>query len=537
MVTRGLGSRSGEDMDPITLEVLWSRTIAILDEASATLYRTAFSSVVRESNDYACVLTDTKGMSLAQSSLSIPSFIGTLPQTVRQLQRFFPAHSLRQGDALICNDPWMGTGHLNDINVVLPIFRDSALIGYAASTAHAPDIGGRLLAPDSREVFEEGLQIPPLKLFQAGQVNQPVLDFIERNVRVPAEVLGDLEAQMAANRVTESRLLELLDEYEMAGLSDLGAAIQRHSEDAMRAAIRELPPGTYEECFTLTDLAAPLELRLKLSVDADEGTIVCDYDGTSPQQSAACNVVFAYTFAYTAFAVKCVVAPYVPNNEGCFRPIVVQAPQGSVLNARFPAAVGMRHWVGHHLPAIVMDAFAQVIPHRVRAQSGQPNWVIVLSGERSSSEPFVAIFFHCGGMGAAEGHDGLSCIAFPSNVSNTPVEVLEQLCPITVRRRELRIGSGGTGRWEGGMGQVVEFDVHDSASPLVMSLWTSHINAPARGHVGGGPGALGVALLNSMPLDYQRQILLQPGDRVTLMIPGGGGYGERDLSADVAGQV
>ncbi|MBI4504094.1 MAG: hydantoinase B/oxoprolinase family protein, partial [Chloroflexi bacterium] len=417
------------EFDPLSLEILWSRLIAIVDEASATLYRTSFSPVVRESNDYACVLFDVRGNSLAQSSLSIPSFIGTLPVTVRQLLRRFPVETLQPGDVLVSNDPWLGTGHLNDINIAVPMFYRGRPVGIAASTAHAPDIGGRLLSPDNREVFEEGLRIPVTKLFDAGRRNDLVFEFIRQNVRVPDQVIGDLEAQVAANRLAATRMTEFLDEYELADLAPLASAIQRQSEQATRAAIRRIPAGVYRQQLTVDGLNGTLEIHLALTIDHQRGQIVCDYAGTSPQQPAAYNVVPNYAYAFTAFAVKCVVIPDVPNNEGCFRPVTVTAPEGCLLNPRFPAAVGVRSLIGHYLPVLVFNALADVLPERVRAAAGSPNWAVVVSGRQNTGSPFAAIFFASGGMGGARAQDGLSAICFPSNAANTPLEVLEHFLP------------------------------------------------------------------------------------------------------------
>lgn len=526
------------EFDPISLEILWSRLIAIVDEASATLYRTSFSPVVRESNDYACVLFDACGNSLAQSSLSIPSFIGTLPVTVRHLLRCYPAETLQPGDVLVTNDPWLGTGHLNDINIAVPIFSRGRLVAIAASTAHAPDIGGRLLAPDNREVFEEGLRIPVTKLVDAGQRNDLVFEFVSHNVRVPEQVIGDVEAQIAANRLAAARLAEFMEEYELADLAPLANAIQEQSEQAARAAIRQIPAGTYRQRLTVDGLDDVLEICLALTVDHERGRIVCDYTGTSPQQPAAYNVVPNYAYAFTAFAVKCVVVPEIPNNEGSFRPVVVTAPEGSLLNPRFPAAVGVRSLIGHYLPVLVFNALAEVVPERVRAAAGSPNWAVVVSGQREGGGGFAGIFFASGGMGGARGQDGISAICFPSNAANTPLEVLEHFLPLTLLRHELRTDSAGAGQWRGGLGQTLELEV-EATWPVSLALWTSHTQFAPSGLCGGRPGALGTVLLNDQPIDAKYQRLIHHGDRLTAHLPGGGGFGpaaRRDpdaLRADV----
>jgi N-methylhydantoinase B len=517
----------GKETDPIALEILWNRLIAIVDEASAALVRTSFSTIVRESNDFACVLLDAEGRSLAQSSLSIPSFIGTLPVTVRHFLRVFPAASLLPGDVLVTNDPWIGTGHLNDINVAVPVFHRGRLVALAASTAHAPDIGGRIRSPDNREVFEEGLRIPAVKLYEAGRLNTLVMEFIRHNVRVPDQVEGDLAAQVAADELVGRRLLELLEEYGIDDLRPLARTIQERSEQATRSAIRELRPGVYPCVLPVDGLGEELRISLALTVQHHPERILCDYAGTSPQQPDALNVVPNYTYAYTAFGLKCVLAPDIPNNDGCFRLFTVTAPEGSMLNPHFPAAVGARASIGHYLPVAVFGALAGAIPDRVRAAPGSPLWCVNVTGAWDGGPPFAGMFFFNGGMGGADGQAGLPCVSFPSNISNTPIEVLEHLFPLEFVRKEMVVGSGGRGEWPGGDGQVLECCVVNS-TPITVTFLASRIHWPAEGLFGGGAGSLGSILLNGQPINPRSRRRLQPGDRLTLTTPGGGGYGPRE---------
>lgn len=510
--------------DPTALEILWNRLIAIVDEASAALVRTSFSTIVRESNDFACVLLDAEGRSLAQSSLSIPSFIGTLPVTVRHFLRVFPATSLRPGDVLVTNDPWIGTGHLNDINVAVPVFHRGRLVAIAASTAHAPDIGGRIRSPDNHEVFEEGLRIPTIKLYEAGHPNAAVMAFIRHNVRVPDQVEGDLAAQVAADEGAARRLVDLLEEYGIDDLRPLARAIQERSEQATGSAIRELRPGVYSCVLPVDGLGEDLRISLALTVQHSPERILCDYAGTSPQQPDALNVVPNYTYAYTAFGLKCVLAPEIPNNDGCFRLFTVTAPEGSLLNPRFPAAVGARASIGHYLPVAVFGALAEAVPDRVRAAPGSPLWCVNVAGASDGGRPFAGMFFFNGGMGGARGQAGLPCLSFPSNISNTPIEVLEHLFPLEFARKELVVGSGGRGQWSGGDGQVLECRVIN-ATPVTVTFLASRIQWPAPGLFGGEGGSLGSVLLNGQPINPRSRRRLQPGDRLTLTTPGGGGYG------------
>lgn len=515
------------ELDPISLQILWSRIIAIVDEASATLVRASFSTIVRESNDFACVLLDASGRSLAQSTLSIPSFIGTLPVTVRHLLRRFPPETLQPGDVLVTNDPWLGTGHLNDINIAVPVFHHDRFIAIAASTAHSPDIGGRLRSPDNHEVFEEGLRIPIAKLFAAGRANDVLFEVIRQNVRVPEQVVGDIEAQIAANSLASRRLTQLVDEYDVEDIGELAQTIQSQTESATRAAIRELPGGSYSYTLPVDGLGEDLVIQLEVTIDQERGEMLCDFAGTSTQQPTAFNVVPNYTYAYTAFGVKCLVAPEVPNNEGCFRPLTVTAPEGSLLNPRFPAAVGARAAMGHYLPTAVFGALAQAVPDRVRAAPGSPMWCVTLSGEWQGGRPFAGMFFFNGGVGGADGQSGLDCVSFPSNLSNTPIEVLEHLFPLRFERKEIARGSGGDGRWRGGNGQSLAFRVVND-NPITVSFMASRLHLPADGLAGGAAGAVGQVTVNGEPINPKFRRLLQPGDRMVLTTPGGGGYGSAD---------
>jgi N-methylhydantoinase B len=516
--------------DPVSLKILWDRLLAITDEAAATLTRTSFSTLVRESNDFACVLLDREGNSLAQNQVSIPSFIGTLPITVRHFLRRFPPETLIPGDVLVTNDPWLATGHLPDVSVMLPIFRYGRLIALAASVAHVPDIGGRIRSADAREIYEEGLRIPMTKLFSGGERNELLFEIVRNNVRVPDQVVGDILAQVAANELAAKRLVSLMNEQGLDDLTDLAWTIQRQSEQAMRRAIRALPDGDYRSEATPDGFDERLRIAMQLRVAGDE--IVVDYAGSSPQIAHALNTVANYTFAYTAYAIKCVVSPGIPNNEGSFRPIRVVAPEGSLLNPRYPAAVGGRALIGHFLPAAVFSALAPVIPDAVQAPSGSPLWCLTVAGQHRGTR-FAGAYFLNGGQGASARQDGISALSFPSNVANTPIEVMEAQAPLVIEQKALRPDSGGPGRQRGGLGQTlgVRFTGDE---PTTVALLADRLHSPAAGLLGGGDGAAGSVLLNGQPINPKRMLLVQPGDRLALNTPGGGGYGpvaERDADA------
>ena len=365
--------------DAVSLELLWRRTISAVDEAAKALRRTSFSTLVNESNDFACVLTDASGQSLAQNTESIPSFIGTLPVTVKQFIKEIGIENMRPSDVLVTNTPWIATGHLNDITVAKPIFRNGRIVAFAASTAHAPDIGGKVRSVEPREVFEEGFHIPVMKFMNEGKPDQTFLKLLRAAVRTPDQTEGDLWAQITGLDLLDRRLVELMTEYGLDDLESFAGEILGRCENAMRAAIRALPDGDYTHEFQTDGLMdQPFTYRIAIKVAGDRLSV--DYAGTSAQVDRAINCTMTYTFAMTAYALKCLLLPDLPNNEGIFRCIEVWAPAGTIVNPRFPAAVGGRMATGHYLPIAVFGALAPVIPERIMAASGSPLWSMIQTG-------------------------------------------------------------------------------------------------------------------------------------------------------------
>jgi N-methylhydantoinase B len=510
--------------DAVTLEILWKRMISAVDEASVALIRTAFSTVVRESYDFACVITDQHGQLLAQATQSIPSFIGTLPRTVRFFVDRFPLETLKPGDVLISNNPWFGTGHLPDINVARPIFRDGKLVAFAASTAHAPDIGGRTGSRIMRDVFEEGFQIPPWKLIDAGKVDETLIALLRTNVRAPDAVVGDLWAQVTALDVIERRLADLMDEYGLAGLTELGAEIHDRSEAAMRAAIARIPHGTYRYSLESDGLTTPIRINIALTFDGHD--CVVNFEDLPDQlDGTSLNSVYAYTYAYTSYGLKCILAPDLPNNDGVWRPIIIHAREGSVLNHRFPTSGFSRHMIGHYLPTAAVAAMAAVVPDQVMAPSGTPIWDMQISGVTAEGKSYANLFFFNGGLGANSRHDGPSVLSWPSNVSCTPIEYIERLVPLRVERKTYRPGSGGAGMHRGGLGLEVAFRVTETA-PINVTFAADCTRTGPGGIVGGEPGATGEIRINDgAPIDTKQAYVLRTGDRLILRTPGGGGFG------------
>src|SRR6476661_5337821 len=371
-----------QPFDAVMLEILWRRTISAVDEAAKALRRTSFSTLVNESNDFACVLTDATGQSLAQNTESIPSFIGTLPVTVKQFIRQIGLDNMGPGDVLVTNTPWIATGHLNDITVAKPIFRNERIVAFAASTAHAPDIGGKVRSVEPREVFEEGFHIPVMKLMNEGKPDQTLIRLLRAAVRTPDQTEGDLWAQITGLDLLERRLGELMAEYGLDDLSLFSEEILGRCERAMRAAIARLPDDTYTHAFQTDGMEEPFDYKIAVTVAGDR--ISVDYAGTSPQSDRAINCVMPYTFAMTAYALKCALLPNLPNNEGIFRCIEVAAPEGTIVNPRFPASVGGRMATGHYLPIAVFGALAPIIPDRVMAACGSPLWSMIQTGVRAN---------------------------------------------------------------------------------------------------------------------------------------------------------
>ncbi|MBI4182935.1 MAG: hydantoinase B/oxoprolinase family protein [Proteobacteria bacterium] len=516
-------------IDPITLEVLWTRLISVVDEAALTLHRTSFSTVVRESHDYTCMLLDGAGRAVAQATRSVPSFTGTLPISVKAFLDKYPAESLRPGDAIISNDPWIGTGHLPDLTAAMPIFAAGRLVGFAGAIAHMPDIGGRRRAPDNRDIYEEGLQVPILKLYEAGRPNETLFEVIRRNVRVPDEVEGDIHAMIGSCHKMRLGLVDLLADYGLSGLEAVAEAIIDRTERAMRRAIAAIPNGTYtvDTPIDSFDTKAPLLIRCSVVV-GDDGLVV-DFSGSSPQNPTPLNSVMGYTMAYSMYALKCVLLPQVPNNEGITRPIRITAPEGCFLNAAYPAAVEARATVGHYCTSAVYNSLAVAIPERIPAESGIPLHGFAIRG-RHDGRAYAGIFFVNGGLGARPDDDGVSTTSFPTNVSNTPVEILERSFPLRFHDKSLIPGSAGRGLFRGGLGQRVTMEVV-SSEPMTLVILSQRLNFPPRGRQGGADGSRERVLLNGEPVEGGRPFSVVNGDVFTLELPGGGGFGpgsERD---------
>ena len=511
-------------IDQITLDILWSRLIATTNDQAAALMRSSFTSIVRESGDLSAGVFDRRGRMIAQAVTGTPGHINSMATGMTHFLRRFPVDSLEPGDVLITNDPWKTASQLNDITIATPVFRDGRCIALFANCCHALDIGGRGLSADSRSVFEEGMFIPVMKLVDRGKPVEAFFELLRANVRTPEEVLGDIHSQVVGNEAGAMQLLSFLDEFALEDLEELADAIVERSEAAMRERIRALPDGRYPYELTIDGFEDPLVLKAAVIVEGDELTV--DFAGSPGPVPLGINVTLNYTHAYTTYGVKCVLAGDIPNNEGSFIPVHVTAPEGSLLNAKYPAAVGGRHLVGHFLPSVVMGALAGAMPDNVMAPGFDGLWDTHVSGvDRRSGEHFSFTWFSAGGTGALKGKDGLSATAYPSGIAGVPAEVIEALAPLVIRRRELRPDSGGPGESRGGLGQTMEMEVLTDEPYLFSGLY-ERTRFPAPGLHGGRSGGAGRLWAdNGVELEPKISRLV-PADTVAVLeMPGGGGYG------------
>lgn len=503
------------------LEVAWNTLISIASEQAAAMVNSSFSAVLGEMEDLSAGVFDASGTMMAQSVQGAPGHLGSLSLGVKHFCAAFPARTLAPGDVLITNDPWLVSGHKHDITVVTPVFLGKRLVGFTASNCHTVDIGGRIFSAAGTDVYEEGLQIPLMKLFAAGRRNDQLFTIIRENVRSPDLVIGDLMAQVSANETAARRLVEFMREHGLSDLRALSSAITERTERFMRKAIEAVPDGDYTDRILLDGFDEPLHIAVRLTVKGDR--IIVDYEGTSPQVAKGINSVLNFTRAFTCYALKCLLAPDSPNNDGSFAPIEVRAPEGCIVHARYPAPVGGRHLVGLYIPFAIFGALKTILPERVVADSSVLS-AVTLNGNDDAGKPYVFTFFSSGGMGARSDKDGLDATAFPSNVANVPVEVMEQSVPVLMEKRELIASSAGRGRHRGGAGQRIGLTLRTQRPASVSCMVERTASAP-RGFLGGASGAPARLLLDGGAVDAKQSHILKPGQSLVLETPGGGGYG------------
>ena len=518
----------------IQRQVMWNRLLAVVEEQAQTMIRTAFSTTVREAGDLSAGIFDLGGRMLAQAVTGTPGHVNSMMESVGHFLRKFPAGTLRPGDHLITNDPWLGTGHLHDLTVVTPAFRGGRLVALFANTAHVIDVGGLGMGPEGRSGFEEGLYIPIVKCFEAGRPNETFFDFLRAGTRLPVELEGDVYSLCACNNAGARRLVGMMDEFALDSIDPLAEVILHSSRRATMAEIAKLPPGTFRSEIWSDGYERPVRLAAAMTIGADGITV--DFDGTSGLSGRGINVPAAYTRAYASFGIKCVVAPEIPNNPASLEPFRMRIPEGCILNAPRPSPVAVRHVVGQLLPDLMMGCLHGAAPDRVTAEGSSCLWNPPLRGGpivsgQSPLPDFEVITFNSGGTGARPGRDGLDGTAFPSGVRTMPVEATENIAPVVFWRKELRPGSAGAGRTRGGFGQVMEIGAKGDAEFACNAIF-DRVAHPPRGRDGGGDGAPGAVRLRSgAVLRTKGYQVIPAGDRLLLELPGGGGMGpppERD---------
>lgn len=513
-------------------QIMWNRLISVVEEQAVTLIRTAFCTSVREAGDLSAGVFDRQGRMMAQAVTGTPGHVNSMAESVAHFAKRFERSTLQDGDVLVTNDPWLGTGHLHDITVVTPVFYGpdghSEHIGYFAATAHVVDIGGRGFGPDGSDVYEEGLCIPPMKFFRAGALNEDLIEILRNNVRERDQVIGDFHSLAVCNATGMRRLKGMLAEFELRDLEDLARFIFDNSQRATRERIAALPDGTQRYAMTVDGYEKPIELVVAVEIAADK--LRADFAGTSDPSRYGINVPLTYTKAYASYALKCAIAPEIPNNWGSLEPFEISAPEDCILNAHRPRPVSVRHVIGHLIPDVVLGALQPICQGEIPAEGASSLWNLQMRFKgitpATRNQQHEILMFNTGGTGARPSSDGLSATAFPSGVQAMSVEVTESIGPIIIWRKELRPNSGGAGRWRGGLGQRIEVGSAEGFE-FDLNAMFDRVHFAARGHNGGQSGALGqVALDDGTALRGKGKQQIPAGRRLILDLPGGGGNGD-----------
>lgn len=533
-------------LSSVSNQVMWNRLISVVEEQAQTLVRTAFSTSVREAGDLSAGVYDLQGRMLAQAVTGTPGHVNAMAESVSHFIREIGTENMFEGDVYITNDPWMGTGHLHDITVVSPSFFKGKMVGYFACTAHVVDIGGRGFGADANSVYEEGLCIPIMKFAERGVVDKGLVKIVRNNVREADQVVGDIYALASCNEIGDRRLCEMLDEF---GLDDLTTVAEFVLENSYRATVERiaaLPRQSVTNQMTIDGYSDPITLCVRLDIEDDH--IRADFSGTSGIDKKAINVPHVYTMAYACYALKCAIAPEIPNNAASLSPFKISAPEGSILNAKHPAPVALRHVIGHMVPDTVLGALHDILPDTVPAEGAGSlcNFQLSIRPQSGGNVPPDArraevLMFNCGGSGARPTLDGMNATAFPSGVMTMPIEATEHTGPVIIWRKELRPDSGGAGKFRGGLGQYMEIGTTEGHE-FDFSAMFDRVNHPARGRNGGLPGgATRFELDDGTVMRGKGKQAIPAGRKAMLALPGGAGYGnpkERDhelISRDVAG--
>ena len=524
-----------DEKNNIQNQVMWNRLLSVVEEQGQTLVRTAFSPIVRECGDISAGVFDLEGRMMAQAVTGTPGHVNSMAESVKHFIDHFPLNTMNEGDIFITNDPWMGTGHLNDFVLTTPCFKDNKIVGLFSCTSHLTDIGGLGVGPDATDIHMEGLYIPMLKLADRGVMNKTLLKLVSQNTRQPVETEGDVYSLAACNDIGCTRLVEMMKEFEIDDLKKLSDFIYDKSLSAVENEIKKIPNGEYKNSMMIDGFEKDIKLEAKLTVS--DYSITVDYTGTSDKSKFGINVPLSYTKAYTCFGLSCLVSAEVPNNAGSLKPFEIDAPLGSILNAPYPAAVCARHIIGQMLPDVVFGCLEKAIPEKVPAEGASCLWNITFRGKTdrgaNNNSLFAVTAVVNGGTGARPNKDGLSATAYPSGVKGTPVEINEAVAPLLFLKKEYNPGSCGTGKYNGGLGQVIEIK---SAIDEDMDLLASfdRIKFPARGRLNGSNGKPGqVSIKGKGKLNGKGTQLIKAGNILQIYTPGGAGlgdYSEREQS-------
>ncbi len=514
-------------MSSVAYQVMWNRLISVVEEQAQALVRTAFSTSVREAGDLSAGVYNAAGLMLAQAVTGTPGHVNAMADAVAHFIRRIGQENIKEGDVYITNDPWEGTGHLHDITVVSPSFHNGQHVGFFACTAHVVDIGGRGFGADAASVYEEGLYIPIMKFADQGVVDETLMRIVRGNVREPDQLVGDIYALATCNEIGDRRLNEMMDEFSLTDLEGIGDFILENSRRATREKIAALPRASAEGAMQIDGFDAPIDLKVKLTIEEDR--MHCDFAGTSGLDQKGINVPLVYTKAYACYALKCAVAPEIPNNAASLAPFVVTAPENSIVNALHPAPVALRHVIGHMIPDTVYDALDKILPATVPSEGAGClcNFQVSLrpvpgqTGQRAE-----VLTFNSGGSGARPTVDGLNATAFPSGVMTMPIEATEHTGPVIIWRKELRPDSGGAGAQRGGLGQFMEVGAA-AGYEFDFSAMFDRVDHPARGRQGGSDGApTKIRQDDGTPMRGKGKQFVGEGRRVELAFPGGAGYGK-----------
>ncbi len=527
----------------VSFQVMWNRLISVVEEQAQALVRTAFSTSVREAGDLSAGVYDLQGQMLAQAVTGTPGHVNAMADAVSHFIRRIGRDHIFEGDVYITNDPWEGTGHLHDITMVSPSFHQGQLVGFFACTAHIVDIGGRGFGADANSVYEEGLYIPIMKFAERGTVDQSLIRIVRGNVREPDQLIGDMYALATCNEIGHRRLIDMMVEFKLDDLEQVAefilensrrATLERIAEVAKTAAVTEASGE-----MTVDGFASPITLKVKLNIESDR--IVSDFEGTSPVDKKGINCPLVYAKAYTCYALKCAIAPEIPNNAASLEPFEIVAPENTIVNAVHPAPVALRHIIGHFVPDAVYNALDKMLPGVVPAEGAGCLCNFQVSLRPRTDEPAPegtvrseVLTFNSGGSGARPEHDGLNATAFPSGVMTMPIEATEHTGPVIIWRKELRPDSGGAGKQRGGLGQYMEVGAREGHEFDFQAMF-DRVNHPARGRQGGQNGATTtIEQDDGSEMRGKGKQFVPHGRKVMLAFPGGAGYGnpaERDVES------